>query len=412
MIYDNIWFINKATDIHRDKYDYSLVNYVNSKTKIKIICSIHGEFEQTPDKHIHRKQGCPYCGGTKKLTTNEFIIKAKKIHNDKYDYSLVDYNDSHIKVKIICPEHGEFEQFPYSHLNGYGCSECGYRRKNFVENAKKLYGNKFDYSLVDYKNTYTKVKIICPIHGEFEQFPQPHLKYGCALCNRENKFIQNAKLIHNDKYDYSLVKYINDENNVKIICSIHGEFEQLPKYHIRGNGCKKCSDDIKRLDTDNFIMRAKKIHGNKYDYSLVKYVGAFDKVKIICPTHGEFEQKASEHINNNRGCPFCKESLGEREITKFLTDSNILFTRQKKFKDCINVLKLPFDFYLPKYNICVEFDGIQHYIPIKYFGGIKKLIYTQNNDKIKTDFCIKNNIQLIRIKYDDNIIDKLKNNII
>lgn len=410
MIFDNIWFINKATEIHGNKYDYSLVNYVNLRTKVKIICPIHGEFEQSPDKHF-RKRGCQKCGGTTKLTTNEFIIKAKNIHGDKYDYSLVDYSNSHNKVKIICPKHGEFEQLPYGHLNGFGCSNCGYNRANFIENAKKLYGNNFDYSLVDYKNAYTKIKIICQKHGEFEQFPQSHLDCGCVLCNRENEFIQNAKLIHNDKYDYSKVKYVDEYTNVKIICPIHGEFEQLPKYHIRGNGCKKCSDDIKRLDTDKFIMRAKKIHGDKYDYSLVEYVGAFDKVKIICPIHGVFEQKACDHISN-RGCPFCRESLGEREIAKFLTESNIEYIRQKKFKDCVNKSSLIFDFFLPNKNMCIEYDGIQHFIPIKYFGGEDKLKMTKKNDNIKNNYCNINNIKILRIKYNEDIVYKLKNNII
>lgn len=474
MIYDNIWFINKATDIHGDKYDYSLVNYVNSKTKIKIICSIHGEFEQTPDKHIYRKQGCPHCGGTKKLTIDEFIIKAKSVHSDKYDYSLVNYCDSHNKVKIICPIHGKFEQISYVHLNGNGCPECGYNRNNFIDKAKLKYGNKYDYSLVDYKNTFTKVKIICPIHGEFQQFPQPHLKYGCTLCNREKRFIQNAKLIHNDKYDYSLVKYIDEYTNIKIFCPKHGEFDQMPKYHIRGNGCKKCSDDIKRLDTDEFIMRAKKSHGNKYDYSLVKYVGAFDKVKIICPIHGEFEQKATEHINNNRGCPkcggtmksntndfilkakkihrskydyslvnyidvsikveiickkhgtfyqsptnhlsgkgcpICNNSKGENEILIFLKNKNIKYIYQKKFNDCKNKKCLPFDFYIPDYNLCIEYDGIQHFKPNSHFGGISGFKKTQINDNIKNKYCSDNNINLLRIKYNENVVDKLKNNI-
>jgi hypothetical protein len=408
MIYNTDWFINKSKSIHDDKYDYSLVDYKNSKTKVNIICKLHGVFEQIPNKHINIKRGCPTCGGTKKLTTNEFIEKSINIYGDKYDYSLVDYVNSHIKVKIICSTHGVFEQMPYSHLNGNGCPVCGYNRNSFVENCKNIYGDKYDYRLTEYKNAYTKVKINCNKHGDFEQFPNSHIESGCVLCSREESFIDNSISIHNNKYDYSNVKYKDKYTKVKIICPIHGEFKQKPVYHIRGNGCKKCSDDDKKLKTEFFIEKANKIHDDKYDYSLVDYVSTFDKVKIICKNHGTFKQRPNDHINGKkRGCPYCNESYGEREIEKILKENNIQFERQKKFKGCKNILLLSFDFYLPKYEYCIEFDGVQHFLPIRYFGGSKKLKYTKINDEIKNKYCFENNIKLIRIKYNESVSDKL-----
>lgn len=410
MEYDNNWFISKSKMIHDDKYDYSLVKYKNLRTKVKIICTIHGEFEQMPDKHIHKKRGCQKCGGTSKLHIDEFIKKANEKHNFYYDYSISDYIDSHTKIKIICPEHGEFEQIPYVHLNGSGCKKCATNINDFVKISKKIYENKYDYSLVNYKNSFTKVKIICPKHGEFEQFPQSHYDVGCVLCRREQDFIINSNLVHNNKYDYSLINYKDKYTKVKIICPKHGEFEQEPVYHIRGNGCKKCSDDSKKLNTEIFIEKAKKIHGIKYDYSLVNYISTFDKVEIICSIHGIFEQRPNEHINcTKRGCPICHESSGEKKLASILNDSDIQFERQKKFEGCKNILLLSFDFYLPEYNCCIEYDGIQHFIPIKYFGGDEKLKYTKINDGIKTDYCLKNEIKLIRIKYDENISQKIKN---
>ena len=182
--------------------------------------------------------------------TEKFIINAKKIHGDKYDYSLTDYKNYKQEVKIICPTHGIFEQKINTHLRGCGCQKCNsYIRKTteeFINDAKKIHGDKYDYNLVDYKNNDAKIKIICQKHGIFEQKSGSHLKYGCKKCSAENftkstdKFIIESKKIHCNKYDYSLTTYINALTKVKIICNIHGEFEQTPNSHLRGIGCDKC----------------------------------------------------------------------------------------------------------------------------------------------------------------------------
>ena len=189
-------FIIDAKKIHENKYDYSLVDYINNKSKVKIICPTHGEFEQIPEDHSSG-HGCRKCAGDnqrilKQSNTEEFTTKAYKIHENKYDYSLVDYVISSIKVKIICPIHGEFEQTPNAHLRGKGCPKCAGDKtrvrcqsntEDFTTKADKIHENKYDYSLVDYKNAHTKIKIICPIHGEFEQTPNSHLSgQGCHKC--------------------------------------------------------------------------------------------------------------------------------------------------------------------------------------------------------------------------------------
>jgi hypothetical protein len=173
----------------------------------------------------------------------KFIEKAKLVHGEKYNYSLIDYTESKNKVKIICPKHGEFEQRASGHLSGYGCSKCSHEKqkltvKEFIEKAKLTHGEKYDYSLVNYVNYDTKVKIICPIHGEFEQIPSNHLKGSdCELCSfvkRKTKtleFIQKAKLVHGDKFDYSLVDYIGFDKKVVVICPVHSEFKQTPQNH-------------------------------------------------------------------------------------------------------------------------------------------------------------------------------------
>ena len=218
-------FIKKAKEIHGDKYDYSLVDYNNARTKVKIICPIHGVFEQEPRVHLINR-GCKKCNhfspGGKSLTTEYFIKKAKEIHGDKYDYSLVEYKNSITKVKIICQIHGIFEQTPANHLfRKSGCPKCIGKNstiEEFIQKANKIYGDKYDYSLVDYKNKQIKVKIICPIHGIFETAPHNFLSnHGCPKCGLENKtksigeqkiknFLKDKKIIFEEQKEFENLK--------------------------------------------------------------------------------------------------------------------------------------------------------------------------------------------------------------
>jgi very-short-patch-repair endonuclease len=282
-----------------------------------------------------------------------------------------------------------------------------------LNKCKLIHNNKYDYSLVEYKNMKTKVKIICPIHGVFEQNLNNHIykKYGCPDCGGTKKinteeFIKKSKKIHNNKYDYSLVEYKNMKTKVKIICPIHGEFEQEPRHHLNNSGCQICNGGVK-YNNKIFIINAIKTHGNKYDYSLVDYKNNNTNIKIICPIHGVFEQNPNNHISKKYGCPICSESKGEKQIRLYLQENNVKYERQKKFKDCKYKYPLPFDFYLIEYDLCIEYDGEQHYKSFDFFGGDKRLKIQQKKDKIKNDFCEKNNINLLRIKYDENIYEKL-----
>lgn len=164
----------------------------------------------------------------------------------------------------------------------------------------------------------------------------------------------------------------------------------------------------RKLTTEEFIEKSKKIHGEKYDYSLVEYKNRIKKVKIICPLHGVFEQYP--HIHYRGVCPKCNESVGERTIRLFLEMKHINYLKQFKFNNCRNILPLPFDFYLPDLNICVEYDGRYHFEIIEQWGGINNLIYVQKNDEIKNNYCKENNIKLIRIKYDENVNEILQFN--
>ena len=198
---------------------------------------------------------------TKKLTTDEFIQKAKEIHGDKYDYSKTKYITQKEKVEIICPIHGVFSQNPNLHYNkGIGCMLCykdrqRYTREEFIELANKKHNNLYDYLLVNWRGSKVKVKIICKIHGIFTQLPPSHLqRCGCPLCSSEKirlavslsteEFIQKAIIIHNNRYNYSKTVYIHSKLEISIECPIHGEFQQKPNTHLNGYGCKRCSNQI------------------------------------------------------------------------------------------------------------------------------------------------------------------------
>jgi len=258
-----------------------------------------------------------------------------------------------------------------------------------------------------YKNNKTKIKIICPNHGIFEQRADAHLNgFGCTRCtyskkSNVNTFIKKSNIIHNFKYDYSLVEYINARTKVKIICPNHGIFEQIPSAHTNlKHGYLKCAGQNKSsLEFSNECML---LHNNKYDYSLVNFINNRTKIKIICPKHGVFEQLAKNHIRGY-GCPVCNISKGENAIKEYLDKNNIKYIWHYSFKDCRNKYPLWFDFYLTDLNICIEYDGIQHYEPIEYFGGIKTLENVKKNDKIKNKYCEKNGIHLIRFKYNEKM---------
>ena len=259
-------FLEKCKIKFGDRFDYSFVDYVNSKTPIKIKCIKHDHFfNQLPNEHLRGRNGCKKC--INRITTqDDFIERSIIVHNNFYDYSKSKYIGSNKKLKIICPNHGEFEQLPSNHINGQGCPKCSsfgprYNKDKFIEKSIKIHGNKYDYSKTKYIDTKTIITIICPIHGEFEQLPSKHL-YGngckkCSLIERKNKlskskndFINDAIKIHGNKYDYTLVDYINSHNKVKIICLKHGMFEQIPCDHLDGHGCIKCSSSVSNHEKD------------------------------------------------------------------------------------------------------------------------------------------------------------------
>jgi len=339
-------FIDEANKIHNSKYDYSLSIFKNMKTKIIILCSEHGKFEQTPNSHIYKKSGCPYCKNNLlsfKNSSNieEFSKKANFIHNFRYSYTYSDYINNNTKIKILCNRCNKiFEKCPNDHLCGQGCKDCDKISKNnenikiknrvFIENAWEIHANKFDYSKFEYITCDTPGTIICPIHGPFQQTPYTHLhsKICCPKCvgNEKktlNEFIKEANKIHEYKYNYEKFKYINARTKGIIICPIHGEFKQTPDVHINHKcGCKKCSNNgtskiaqewinlllIKQPELEHFYHEDGEYTIPNTNY---KADGYNKETKTIYEFHGDFWHGNPEVFNHKLMNDVCKKTFGQ-----------------------------------------------------------------------------------------------------
>lgn len=330
-----------------------LDEYKGSNIKICFMCDIHGEFLARPND-ILNGQGCPKCGGTQKLTNEEFIAKANVVHNSFFSYDKCIYTNSNEKVTITCPIHGDFEQKANNHLNGQGCPKCKY--EHIIHKITKQ----------DKKETSTK-KLT------------------------DSAFKERFKLKFGNKYDLSDTEYINNRTKIKPICSKHGTFEITPNHLMSGRGCPKCANNY-HYTNDELVSKFKNIHGNKYSYKNIEYTSTHDKIDIICHKHGIFKQAISNHLSG-QGCPICKSSLMENDIRKLLTDNDIKdFTEEQKFT-WLGLQSL--DFYIPSKKLAIECQGIQHFEPLLIFGGEKGFERRKMLDSKKSERCKENGIEII-----------------
>ena len=424
-------FIKKARTIHGDKYDYSNVEYINSSTNLCINCPIHGKFWQKPNAHLN-SYGCPMCGkeikiGNIKKDTASFIEKSKIVHGNKYDYSKVNYVNAKTKICIICPIHGEFSTKPNNHLSGCGCPKCanearkfGNKRvkttEEFINECVEKYGERYDFSKTVYDGAHNKIIVFDNLKNcEIVTTPTTLLSKTLSVkikVTKEN-FINKAKEKYGDKYIYDETKYVDSKTKIKYVCPIHGKIEQLPLNHLR-YGCRFCSKEKQsqkqRKSINEFIKKARAIHGDKYDYSKTNYVNDKTKICIICPEHGEFWQSPNKHMNGH-GCPQCNRSHLEEEMSIFLDDNNIDYIEQYAphfLKNGRGLQKI--DFYLPQYNVAIECQGLQHFTNDFYIKN-KKIANNILRDTMKYNKCKENNIKILYFTTENNITLKNYNQI-
>ena len=393
-------YIRSCNRIHKNKYDYSVVEYLKVDSKIKIICKQHGVFLQLAKSH-KQGQGCPSCSG-RNQPLSEYIEKCRKIHNNKYDYSLVSEIKKRSNIRIVDMEKNLiFSQIVGHHEDGHTPTRI--EKDSLINRLSLIHNNKYQYLIdTDIVGSTDKIKLIDNISGDvFLYRVDRHLLGMSPNKVTLNRFKIKSSEKHNNKYDYSLVKEISGSKDiVDIICPEHGIFKQTVSNHMNsGDKCPECAG-IRRWDTDILISEFNKIHFGIYGYSLVKYESAYKKVKIICKKHGIFNQGIHHHLKG-QGCKSCSSnSIGEEYVKLHLEQMKIKYIHQHGFDTCRYINKLNFDFYLPDYNTCIEFDGIQHFKPVKDFGGEKGFIDGQRRDECKNKWCVENNVRLIRIKYD------------
>jgi len=431
-------FIQEAMKTHGDRYDYSKFVYKNSHTKGIIICNIHGDFEQNPANHCGGNNGCPICGNISKAnsqrsTKEEFIQKAMGTHGDRYSYDNFEYINTHTQSFITCKIHGDFEQTPSSHILGSNCSDCvnidmsilfTKSTEEFIQEATKEHGDRYDYSKFVYKNSHTKGTIICKIHGEFPQIPGSHISgSGCPKCGNilvanlqtytKEQFIEKAMETHGDRYDYSKFEYKDAHTKGIITCKIHGDFEQTPNTHLRPSGCTVCAYDKfsvgRTKSTEQFIQEARETHGDRYDYSKFEYKDAHTTGIIRCKIHGEFPQIPGSHIRGC-GCPSCvnktegifKKYLEcNKDILKII---NVIHKFRPKWANLKDTHKTfyEYDFYIEFVNglkIIVEIDGPQHH---KQISNWTTPLHNQIRDNIKERLIRKQeDIYIIRLLQED-----------
>ena len=297
----------------------------------------------------------------RRKTTEEFIKDARKVHGDKYDYSKVEYIRANIKVCIICPKHGEFWQTPAAHLSKQDCPKCA--------EIKKRMSLKTDW----------------------------------------NEILSRFKKIHGDKYEYKESKFDTQHDKIKIYCKYHKFwFTQQIVHHLNGHGCPICSGGS-QWTTEMFVIKSKEIHGDKYDYSKSVYKNKDAKVEIICPKHGSFWQKAHDHTSGC-GCPKCKCYRTQENIYDFLKKT--FLNECWEWETSPNWLGTQrFDIYCKRVNLAIEYNGEQHYHPVEIFGGELGYIKCVERDKLKKQLCKENNCTLYVIKYDNVDYNKIREDI-
>lgn len=300
----------------------------------------------------------------KKLTTEFIVNEFNTTHNYMYDYSLTNYINARTKIDIICKKHGIFTQNPFAHKSGQGCPNCAYERlpqnnpkpkEQLISEFNKIHNNRYKYDLTSYKNKNSRIKIICPTHGELEIDIYTHKNNtGCELCDRFELFLKKAKKAHGEKYNYSLTKYYNSSTKITIICPIHNEFEQFPCSHLRGPGCPKCGTDL--------------------------------KINKLKENENSFRKSGFKSMAKDRICAFyiIRCFNGNESFYKIGITSHNIKNRFKKNK-------MPYNYEIIK-EICGQAEHIwlienylkmnlsNHYIPLIRFGGSIRECFSDLNE--------------------------------
>jgi len=354
-------YIRRARAVHGDRYGYELTEYVDRNTPITITCPKHGPFKIHPYTHVRLGTGCSECARDKtiktcSLTTESFIERAKRYIGSHYDYSKVEYKNAHTPVTIGCPIHGWFTKYPMEIQQGRkGCPKCSKERRRLKR-----------------------------VTGLFE-------------------FIDRSNQIHSFKYNYDNVVYVNQHEKVTITCPIHGNFNQMPQDHLRGKGCPKCNAPYLNGRTKKELLTDfRKIHGRKYSYpNLPEHCNNRQYIEILCSKHGLFKQRIANHLRGD-GCPSCRNSKQENILEGLFTKKHISYIREKTFPWLKRKGHMYVDFYLPEYKIAIECQGAQHFgveVPHRFKFSKEDYVDIRNRDELKYKLCNLHGIRVLFFCY-------------
>lgn len=293
------------------------------------------------------------------MTTDEFVVRAKAKHGDRFAYDVTRYDGFKQPVEVRCRDHGTCQTTPKAHLHTKtgGCLKC-----------------------------------LSRIKGEFAR-------------QTAEEFVVRAREVHGDTFNYDQITYRGVNSKVKIICPKHGAFRMTPGRHLAGRGCRKCNAERhgseRQLSFWEFVERVLSTHGPyRYEYCLEGHVNQYSKIPIRCPIHGLFFQTVAAHIRGH-GCYRCAQSTGEQRVREALVSLDVEFCEQARFPECCDKRALPFDFFVPKHRLLIEFDGSQHFEATNHWGGEEKLAETKLHDAIKNRFAEQHLYHLVRIPYWD-----------
>lgn len=392
------------------------------KTHDKLLfrCPEHGLFRKRLYYAKGTNVGCKKCVTELSRAGDKVIRRCIEKFGDQYSYDKVTYVSKFTPVTITCKDHGDFKQLLSTHLvTKYGsCKSCFVEKgrvdrcKHFRKLFEEKFKDRFEFDDNDFINWNVKIKFTCKIHGSWMSKPCTVLRgvHSCPKCNKDSErlslenFIKRGNKLFNNFYDYSKVEFNAVADYVDIGCPKHGFFKQRADSHLMGNGCLLCSHERKTSNRDEFIRKAKEIHGDKYDYSLVEYRHNKAKVDLICPKHGKFKIKPNVHLSSKSGCPRCRESTGERRTAIALEKLSIPFEREHVIKN----YPYRFDFFLPTLDIFIEFHGKQHYEPVGIFGGVKEFNKIKERDRKKVKLLKEMGKPLIVLSYKDLNLNRIE----
>lgn len=401
--------------------------YINANTPTLHRCLRHDTFWSTTPSRALQGVGCDECRKERfrKSRCKSHDQYVSEVHQINPDIEVIDeYVDATTAINHYCKRHHLlWKCSPDNILHGHGCMECG--KEKIGDKARKTHEqyvrevatkNQNIEVLGDYIDADTPILHRCKIDG-YMWSPRPanilHGK-GCPMCAgnlqlTNEEYIERLKAINPNIQ--SLEEYINANTQILHRCLLDGyTWKTMPYCTLQGYGCPKCAGNIRKTHEEYVTELAMR---NPDVEVIEKYVNAKTPILHRCKIDGYEWKTTPSYAFLSRGCPQCQESNGEMVVRHWLTEHNITYVYQKKFAECKHKKELPFDFYLPDYNILIEYDGQQHFEPIDFAGkgdgwAMAQFRIVQCRDNIKNQYCKNNNIPLLRIPYFKNIEEELE----